>query len=39
MTPGPKNLERWQLDRFNVHRVVSSFLVKRVSLTKLANLL
>ena len=39
MAPGARDLERWQLNWSNVHRVVSSFLAKRVSLTKLANLL
>ena len=39
MTPVARDLERWQLNWTHVHRVVSSFLAKRVSLTKMDNLL
>ena len=38
MTTGPGDLERRQLNWAHVHRVVSSCLAKRVSLTKIANL-
>ena len=36
MIRGPTDLERRQLNWTHVHRVVSSFLTKRVSLTKIA---
>ena len=39
MTLGSRDFERQQLNWTHVHRVVSSFLAKRVSLTKIANLL
>ena len=39
ITLGSRDFERRQLNWTHVHRVVSSFLAKRVSLTKIANLL
>ena len=38
MTLGSRDLERQQLNWTHEHRVVSSCLAKRVSLTKIANL-
>ena len=38
MTLGSRDLERQQLNWTHEHRVVSSSLAKRVSLTKIANL-
>ena len=34
ITLGPRKPARWQLNWAHVHRIVSSFLAKRVSLTK-----